>query len=139
MATTADLAQNFLDATHDRSVFCEGRIPVFEPSADFTFGPNCSVTDECPLFRAPQFGIIRRWSPGLSSGAECGCEPYRWLREWNRAQQYWVVQFDGHAPQEVQAPNAQHAACVAWWEHVEAGLPIDKMLLFEKQYTVRET
>jgi hypothetical protein len=139
MTTTADLAQDFLDAVADPSVFCEGQIPVFCPDEVVTLAPNCGVIDECPLFLAPSWGsIIRRWSAGLGGDPAEGCGPYQWLRKWNRSQQYWVVQFAGHAEQEVQAVDAQHAACTAWWVHVVGGSPIDKTLLFEKRYSVRE-
>ena len=142
MKSRQDLVQTFLDASHDPSFFCDGQIVDYSPcDLGPTLQPNCGVTEECFLYRPPRSsldGPIRRCWPVPHGPPEGGCREYQFLRQWNADQQHWLVRFEGHDEQDVQAGNAQLAACTAWWESVRNGQPIDKMLLFNRRYTVRE-
>ena len=138
MSTTAEI-EKFLTAIHDPDMFCEGRIINYHAICEpVTNQPNCGIVDDCPLFRSPRGPLVKLWRPAASGSPERGCVSNYLLQRWNRSQQYWIVQFDGHDEQEVQAGDCEHAACAAWWERVRNGLPIDKMFLFDKRYRVRE-
>ena len=133
------VVQCFLDAVADFQTYCEGRIMCYTYEEPVSIKPNCGVAAECPLFRLPPSrSTIRRWDPGLVGDSGSGCDAYRMLERWKREQTWWVVQFEGCESQEVQAGDVQSAVCVAWWERVQVGAPIDKMFLLEKCYTVRE-
>lgn len=142
MKTRDEHVQAFLDAVQDPGAFCEGQIISYAIcECGPTWEPNCGVAKECPLFRPCPGSIyrpLRRWSDQAWGSLEHGCRSYQWLQRWHADQQYWLVQFEGHHEQEVQASDTETAVCTAWWEHVCNGEQCDKSLLFEKRYTVRE-
>ena len=134
------VVQKFLDATRNPQVFCQGRIISLlfnDGTARPTPEPNCGMIADCPLFRSPHGRPIVLWTPGAGT-PDGGCDAYRALRRWNRSQQYWIVQFEGHPEQEVQAADAQLAACTVWLDSLKSMVPISKWLLFGERYTVRE-
>ena len=139
MANQPEIVQSFLDAVADRATFCEGYILTFRDTVPLRMEPNCGVREECPLFRFSGGALQRIWRPGMDNDAEHGCLPYQFLQDWKKSQQRWIVRLDGvDGDIEVQAESAELAVCVAWWEQLRQGNPVDKMVLVDKRYTVRE-
>lgn len=145
MKSIEDYAQQWLDFVADKSVVCEGRMISFFVGTGMHpgFGPNCGRCEDCPLherlsqFRPSRCSEFRIYHPESTQKPENG-HLRRNFDEWNRSQQLWIVKFEGMEPVESRGHDPAYAAAAAFMDLHRAGCQLDKMLLFDKRYQVRE-
>lgn len=141
MNSIEQAAQNWIDAVADPAVRCEGRLLSYSTMREGPSNkPNCGVCGDCPLFkRNVPYGTPQKLLfPSATGNPERGCQERIEFEIWSRSQQLWIVKLDGFDSVEVRAGDAMGAAVRAFMDLHAAGENPDKMILFEKRYSVRE-
>jgi hypothetical protein len=138
----AETIQHYLDAIADPECFCDGRLISFSPRREsevITNAPNCEMRDQCPLFRNPGYGVRKMWRPvGIPKD---GCDGFRFWESEKQEQEAnareWIVSMSGYE-KVCNGRDPQAAAVQMWFHLIERGLSVDKMILFNREYSVRE-
>lgn len=136
--------QAYLDAIADKACFCDGDLFSLALRSDGPIrpGPNCEVRHQCPLFRSADW-TQRNMKKWVGAGTEKdGCNAYRFWQTEKRRQEEdsreWIVKMDGES-RVCTGRTADVAAARMWFELRAEGRDVDKMVLFDRQYSVRET
>jgi hypothetical protein len=136
-----DQIQQFIDAIADPQVFCDGRlVDLYWSESSGSMEPNCQQRHQCRLFRSMPSRNARQWHG--QGTAEHGCLAYQ-LAEQDKTRQSedsreWIVTMAGQTKM-VTGRDPQAAAIRMFLILRDEGFSLDKMLLVDRRYVVRET